>query len=145
MTDDSDDPQERYDPNRPDDQTTDATMTDDSRQPDATGGTEAGTTGSATPPPQRARGQRNAAPAGSTRPRRSSLPENPRTLVYWGGLAVCGVLAIVALVSFYTSMLDVIRTWVDPEYRSLFRSAFSLVVLVAAVLGVSLTVRELGE
>lgn len=75
----------------------------------------------------------------------SLLDREPRELIYWAGLVTCGLLALVALVSLYTSVLDVIRTWVDPEYRSLFRSAFSLVVLVAAVVGVSLTVRELSE
>lgn len=73
------------------------------------------------------------------------LDRDPRELIYWAGLLTCGLLALVALVTLYTSVLDVIRTWVDPEYRSLFRSAFSLVVLVVAVLGVSLTVRELSE
>jgi len=75
----------------------------------------------------------------------SLLDRDPRELIYWAGLLTCGLLALVALVSLYTSVLDVIRTWVDPEYRSLFRSAFSLVVLVVAVVGVSLTVRELSD
>jgi len=138
MTDDESD--ERYDPNRSDDQASDAPR-----------GTDVGAPASNAPATQRAQSGRNAPAArtgGGTRydeSSLSSLPDDPRTLVYWGGLVICGLLAVVALISFYTSMLDVIRTWVDPEYRSLFRSAFSLVVLVGAVLGVSLTVRELGE
>lgn len=95
--------------------------------------------------------QRRPTPGGGRRPHqgaggsRGLLDREPRELMYWVGLAVCGLLALAALVSFYTSVLDAIRTWVDPEYRSLFRAAFSLVVLVLSVLGVSLTVRELSD
>jgi len=90
-------------------------------------------------------GSRGHRPVGSSNGPGGLLDRDPRELIYWAGLLTCGLLALVALVTLYTSVLDVIRTWVDPEYRSLFRSAFSLVVLVAAVLGVSLTVRELSE
>ncbi len=151
--DDSDTMPDTTDPNDAPDRT-DATAPNDSPGPNDAPG-PGGRTDTRRNGPGAPRGDRRGGPGAGpgpgqpprNAPRRSgsSLPEDPRTAVYWGGLAVSGVLALVALVSFYTSTLDVIRTWVDPEYRPVFRSAFSLFVLVVAVAGVSLTVRELSE
>jgi len=129
-------------------------MTDRDDRPDTTmDDTTDSPDGTATQRPDRrpARGEGRPTPNGG-RPARDRadapgtlLDREPRELMYWVGLVVCGLLALAALVSFYTSVLDAIRTWVDPEYRSLFRAAFSLIVLVLAVLGVSLTLRELSD
>jgi hypothetical protein len=58
-------------------------------------------------------------------------------------LIVLGLLAFVAVVQLYLSVSGVIRTWIEPEYRSLFQAAFNLVVLLAAGLGISYQLRRL--
>ncbi|ODR81982.1 hypothetical protein BG842_10920 [Haladaptatus sp. W1] len=60
-----------------------------------------------------------------------------------GGIAVLVLLAVVALFQFYMSALDVIRTFVADQYRSLFNAVFNLVVLLAAGIGISVVVREM--
>lgn len=64
--------------------------------------------------------------------------------VYWGGLIVCSILALVALFDFYTSATQAISLWVEPKYEPIIQSLFALVVLLAGLVGVSLTVRELS-
>lgn len=61
-----------------------------------------------------------------------------------GALVVLVLIAVFALFQFYTSMVATINEWVAPEFRPVFRAAFNLVVLLAAGIGISLTVRELG-
>jgi hypothetical protein len=56
---------------------------------------------------------------------------------------VLGLLAVIAVIQLYLSVSDVIRTWIEPEYRSLFQAAFNLVVLLAAGLGISYQLRRL--
>ena len=58
-------------------------------------------------------------------------------------LLVLGLLAFVAVIQLYLSVSNVIRTWIEPEYRSLFQAAFNLVVLLAAGLGISYQLRRL--
>ena len=58
-------------------------------------------------------------------------------------LLVLGVLAFVAVVQLYLSVSSAIRTWIEPEYRSLFQAAFNLVVPFAAGLGISYQLRRL--
>jgi uncharacterized membrane protein len=58
-------------------------------------------------------------------------------------LLVLGVLAFVAVIQLYLSVSNAIRTWIEPEYRSLFQAAFNLVVLFAAGLGISYQLRRL--
>ena len=58
-------------------------------------------------------------------------------------LLVLGVLAFVAVIQLYLSVSNAIRTWIEPEYRSLFQAAFNLVVLLAAGLGISYQLRRL--
>jgi len=66
-----------------------------------------------------------------------------RTYLYRGALVVLVLLAVVALFQFYTSALNVIRTFVSPRYRSLFNAMFNLVVLLAAGIGISFVIREM--
>jgi len=66
-----------------------------------------------------------------------------RDLILRGALVILGLVAVVALVQFYTSAVAVIDEWVGREYRALFRAAFNLVVLLAAGIGISAVVREL--
>jgi uncharacterized membrane protein len=58
-------------------------------------------------------------------------------------LLILGVLAFVAVIQLYLSASNVIRTWIEPEYRSLFQAAFNLVVLLVAGLGISYQLRRL--
>jgi hypothetical protein len=58
-------------------------------------------------------------------------------------LLVLGLLAFVAVIQLYLSVSNVIRTWIEPQYRSLFQAAFNLVVLLAAGLGISYQLRRL--
>ena len=78
--------------------------------------------------------------AGRTKPSRDS---NPRKYLSQGALVVLVLLAAVALFQFYMSALDVIRTFVADRYRPLFNAAFNLVVLLAAGIGISFTVRSM--
>jgi hypothetical protein len=64
--------------------------------------------------------------------------------VYWGGLIVCSILALVALFNFYTNATQAISLWVEAKYEPIIQSLFALVVLLAGLVGVSLTVRELS-
>lgn len=86
---------------------------------------------------------------GSKRTRRgtsraSSTERSPTEYVYWGGLVICSILAVVALFNFYSNATQAISTWVESEYEPIVQSAFALVVLLAALVGVSLTVRKLS-
>jgi hypothetical protein len=67
-----------------------------------------------------------------------------RTNLYRGALALFTLLAVVAVIQLYTSVGAIINTFVVREYRPLFRAAFNLVVLFAAGIGISWTVRELS-
>jgi uncharacterized membrane protein len=58
-------------------------------------------------------------------------------------LLVLGILAFVAVIQLYLSVSNAIRTWIEPEYRSLFQAAFNLVVLFAAGVGISYQLRRL--
>jgi uncharacterized membrane protein len=64
--------------------------------------------------------------------------------VYWGGLIVCSILALVALFHFYTNATQAISLWVESKYEPIVQSMFALAVLLAGLIGVSLTVRELS-
>ncbi|WP_226480444.1 hypothetical protein [Natrinema amylolyticum] len=68
-----------------------------------------------------------------------------RRSLAWGGLAVCSLLAVFALIQFYGSVADAIDLWVDPKYQPLIRAAFNLAVLLTSLIGVSLLVRELSD
>jgi len=67
-----------------------------------------------------------------------------RALLLRAALLVLSVLAVVALFQFYTSANAAIGEWIGREFRSLFRAAFNLLVLLAAGIGISLVVRELA-
>jgi hypothetical protein len=53
------------------------------------------------------------------------------------------LLAGVAAVSLYLSVGQVITDWVAPEFRSLFRTAFNIVVLLVVGVGISWQLRRL--
>jgi hypothetical protein len=53
------------------------------------------------------------------------------------------LLAGVAGISLYLSAGQVITDWVAPEFRSLFRTAFNLVVLLVVGVGISWQLRRL--
>jgi hypothetical protein len=48
----------------------------------------------------------------------------------------------VAAISLYLSAGQVIADWVAPEFRSLFRTAFNLVVLLVVGVGISWQLRR---
>ncbi|WP_158055895.1 hypothetical protein [Halorussus halophilus] len=83
------------------------------------------------------------------RRRPSEPPQNSdsdaRTYLFRGALVVLGLVAVVALFGFYQSVNAVIDQFIDGRYRPVFRAAFNLVVLLAAGIGISWTVRELSE
>ena len=64
--------------------------------------------------------------------------------IAWGGLAVCSLLAVFALLQLYSSVGDAIDIWVEPRHQPLMRAAFNLTVLLGSLIGVSLLVRELS-
>lgn len=67
-----------------------------------------------------------------------------RETLYKVALGLFTLLAVVAVVQLYLSVGSAIHTFVSREYRPLFRAAFNLVVLLAAGIGISWTVRELS-
>ena len=69
--------------------------------------------------------------------------ERVRRYANYAVLLVLGILAFVAVIQLYLSVSNAIRTWIEPEYRSLFQAAFNLVVLFAAGLGISYQLRRL--
>ena len=67
-----------------------------------------------------------------------------RETLFKVALGLFTLLAVVAVLQLYLSVGSVINTFISHEYRPLFRMAFNLVVLLAAGIGISWTVRELG-
>lgn len=67
-----------------------------------------------------------------------------RQYLAWAALAVLSMLAVVALVQFYSSVGAAIDLWVASEYRPIMRAAFNLAVLLLAGGGISWLVRELS-
>jgi len=85
------------------------------------------------------------APASEPEPTDDDENDGSRVRRYanYAVLLVLGLLAFVAVIQLYLSVSNVIRTWIEPEYRSLFQAAFNLVVLLAAGLGISYQLRRL--
>ncbi|MFH5799809.1 hypothetical protein [Haladaptatus sp. CMAA 1911] len=116
---------------------TTATTTDGGRTATTDGGRTTINDERATPPePERA--NRN-----DDRLRNTADELDVRTYLYRGALVVLVLLAVVALFQFYMSALNVIRTFVASQYRSLFNAIFNLVVLLAAGIGISFVIREM--
>jgi hypothetical protein len=67
-----------------------------------------------------------------------------RTNIYRGALGLFALLAVVAVAQLYASVGATIDTFVARRYQPLFRAAFNLVVLLAAGIGISRSVRELS-
>jgi hypothetical protein len=66
-----------------------------------------------------------------------------RRYVDYAVLAGLLLVGAVAAISLYLSASQVITDWVAPAYRSLFRTAFNLVVLLVVGVGVSRQARRL--
>ena len=64
------------------------------------------------------------------------------TVLLWAGVVVLAVTAAVALTGFYTGVTGTIRVFVSEPYRPLFRAAFNLALLLAALGGIGLLVRR---
>lgn len=67
-----------------------------------------------------------------------------RETLYKVALGLFTLLAVVAVLQLYLSVGSAINTFISRQYRPLFRAAFNLVVLLAAGIGISWTVRELS-
>ncbi|AZH26241.1 hypothetical protein [Haloplanus aerogenes] len=83
--------------------------------------------------------------AAETETETDATTDGPRVRRYanYAVLLVLGLLAFVAVIQLYLSVSNAIRTWINPEYRSLFQAAFNLVVLLAAGVGISYQLRRL--
>lgn len=73
------------------------------------------------------------------------LPDADRVAAYlqWGALAVLVLFALVAAVSFYTSVGRIIDIWVASEFQPVFYAAFNLLVFLLAAAGISVLLRRL--
>ncbi|QLC34022.1 hypothetical protein EFA46_007330 [Halarchaeum sp. CBA1220] len=69
-----------------------------------------------------------AEPTGSTDASGRSLVRVAR----WLGIAIAGVLALVAAVNLYTTVGTLIGVWASARYQPLFRAGFDVVVLLVA-------------
>ena len=67
-----------------------------------------------------------------------------RRLLAWAGLGLLSLLALVAFAGFYSSVGTIIDLWIEPRHQPIIRAAFNLSVLLVALAGVSLSVRELS-
>ncbi|ESP88932.1 hypothetical protein [Candidatus Halobonum tyrrellensis] len=74
---------------------------------------------------------------------RESTARNLRRYLNYAVLAGLVLLGVVAALQFYLAAGATINRWVAAEYRSLFRAAFNLAVLLLAALGVSVQLRRL--
>lgn len=69
--------------------------------------------------------------------------EGVRRSLALAALAVLGLFAVIATFQFYTNVTAIINTWIDPDFRPAFRAAFNLFVLLFALGGIGLLLREL--
>lgn len=88
-------------------------------------------------PTDRTRASRTAALLGDV--------EGARRYLALAALAVLGLFAVIATFQFYTNVTAVINTWIAPDFRPVFRAAFNLFVLLFALAGIGLLLRELRE
>lgn len=68
-------------------------------------------------------------------PTAASTDSSGRSLVRvarWLGIAIAGVLALVAVVNLYTTVGHLIGVWASARYQPLFRAGFDVVVLLVA-------------
>ncbi|GGL30324.1 hypothetical protein GCM10009037_12510 [Halarchaeum grantii] len=79
-----------------------------------------------------------AEPAGSTDSTGRSLVRVAR----WLGIAIAGVLALVAAVNLYTTVGTLIGVWASARYQPLFRAGFDVVVLLVAAAVVARLARD---
>lgn len=81
--------------------------------------------------------------AGSAAASRTLTAAKLGRYVNYAVLAGLLLLGLVAALQFYLAAGAAISRWVAPEYASLFRALFNLVVLLLAALGVSVQLRRL--
>jgi hypothetical protein len=88
----------------------------------------------------------NPAPDSSVETESRRLPDAARAgrYLHYAALAFLSLFAVVALFGFYSAASGAINDWISPEYRSLFRAGFNLVVLLLAGIGISYELRRLG-
>lgn len=65
-------------------------------------------------------------------------------LVQWAAFGILSLLALVSTFRFYFAVSEAIRVWFTPDYVPIFQAVFSLVVLIASAIGISILVRRLG-
>lgn len=68
-----------------------------------------------------------------------------RTYLSYVLLAGLSLLALVAALQFYLNASAAIDQWVADEYRSLFKAAFNLVVLLVSAAGITWQIGRLGS
>ena len=67
-----------------------------------------------------------------------------RRYVQYATLGALVLLGVIALIQFYFSASNAITTWIEPEYRNVFRMAFNLAVLLLVGAGISWQLRRMG-
>jgi hypothetical protein len=70
---------------------------------------------------------------------------NYRRYLNYAVLAGLLLLGFVAAIQLYLAGTDLIRTWIEPEYRPAFRAAFNLAVLLLAAVGISYQLNRLRD
>jgi hypothetical protein len=67
-----------------------------------------------------------------------------RRYVEYAVLGALILIGVIALVQFYLSASNAISTWIATEYRSLFRAAFNLAVLLLVGGAITWQLRQMG-
>lgn len=88
--------------------------------------------------------ERDRSPASTDATADESSFARVRRYVQYATLGALLLLGGIALLQFYFSASNAITTWIEPEYRNLFRMAFNLAVLLLAGAGISLQLRRMG-
>ncbi|WP_134671843.1 hypothetical protein [Halorussus marinus] len=83
-------------------------------------------------------------PNATEEPAPSTTGFDVRTNIYRGALGLFALLAVVAVAQLYASVGATIDTFISRRYQPLYRTAFNLVVLLAAGIGISWSVRRLS-
>lgn len=63
--------------------------------------------------------------------------------LYWGAFLGLSLFGAVAVVGFYSSVMNIIDIWISPDFKPVFRMLFNLTVVLIALLGLSVLVRRL--
>lgn len=65
--------------------------------------------------------------------------------LYRGTLVLLVLFAVTAAFQAYISASRAIDVWISPDFAPVFQAGFNVVVLLAAVIGISLLLRRMGE